>query len=207
MFTGLIEEQGKIQSLKRDGTNLDIEIQCSLILEDIKLGDSISVDGCCQTVTQITPDSFSVTAIDETLKLTNFNTYKEGTRVNLERCVRPIDRLGGHLVQGHVDGIGNLLKVIDQDGSYDVYFTIAKTLSRYIIHKGSISINGISLTVAGITETELKVCIIPKTWEMTNLASLKPRSQVNLEVDMVAKYIEKFMSAPSPRQRTDTFLA
>lgn len=191
MFTGLIEELGTIKSLKRDGTNLNIEISCNLILEDIKLGDSISVDGCCQTVTNISPDSFSVTAIDETLKLTNFNDFKEGVKVNLERCVRPVDRLGGHIVQGHVDGVGELIKVVDQDGSYDLHFKIPSELSRYIIHKGSISINGISLTVAGITETELKVCIIPKTWEMTNLSEMKQGSKINLEVDMVAKYIEK----------------
>jgi len=193
MFTGLIEELGTIKSLTRDGTNLNIEISCKLILEDIKLGDSISVDGCCQTVTKIAKDSFSVTAIDETLKLTNFNEYKESTKVNLERCVRPIDRLGGHIVQGHVDGVGELIKVVDQEGSYDLHFKIPYELSKYIIHKGSISINGISLTVAGITDTELKVCIIPKTWEMTNLAQLKPGSKINLEVDMVAKYIEKFV--------------
>ena len=125
------------------------------------------------------------------MKLTNFNDYKEGTKVNLEACVRPMDRLGGHIVQGHVDGIGEMLKIVDQDGSYDVHFKIPSALSKYIIHKGSISINGISLTVAAITDSELKVCIIPKTWEMTNLAQLQPGSKVNLEVDMVAKYIEK----------------
>jgi riboflavin synthase len=195
MFTGLIEEIGTIKSLTREASNLNIEISCKLILEDMKLGDSISVDGVCQTVTEISPESFTVTAIDETLKLTNFNEYQVNTKVNLERCLRPSDRLGGHIVQGHVDGVGELIKTIDQDGSFDLHFRIPLQLSKYIIHKGSISINGISLTVAGITEDELKVCIIPKTWELTNLSSLKPNSQVNLEVDMIAKYVEKLSLA------------
>lgn len=193
MFTGLIEEIGVIKSLESDGSNLNIEISCLKVMEDIKLGDSIAVDGVCQTVTKISDSSFTVTAIDETLKLTNFIFYKAGSKVNLERCVRPIDRLGGHIVQGHVDGIIELLKAENKEGSYDLYFKIPEKFSKYIIHKGSISINGISLTVAGISNTELKVCIIPKTWEMTNLAELKPGSKVNLELDMLAKYIEKLV--------------
>jgi riboflavin synthase len=195
MFTGLIEEIGTIKSLTKEATNLNIEISCKLVLEDIKLGDSIAVDGVCQTVTQISSESFWVTAIDETLRLTNFNEYRIGTKINLERCLKPTDRLGGHIVQGHVDAIGKLIKVIDQDGSFDLHINIPQKLSKYIIHKGSISINGISLTVAGISEDELKVCIIPKTWELTNLSHLKPNSQVNLEVDMIAKYVEKLSSA------------
>jgi riboflavin synthase len=191
MFTGLIEEQGHIISLEREGSNLNIEIQAKLILEDVKLGDSIAVDGVCQTVTKIGPKSFWVTAIDETLKLTNFNGYKQGTKVNLERCLRPIDRLGGHIVQGHVDGIGSLTSVENVDGSYELKLQIPAALAKYVIYKGSIALNGISLTVAGIESDIVKVCIIPKTWEMTNLAELKIGDQINIEVDQIAKYIEK----------------
>jgi riboflavin synthase len=191
MFTGLIEEQGHIISLEREGSNLHIEIQAKLILEDLKLGDSIAVDGVCQTVTKIGAKSFWVTAINETLKLTNFNGYKQATKVNLERCLRPMDRLGGHIVQGHVDGSGSLVSVESVDGSYELKLQIPAALAKYVIHKGSIALNGISLTVAGIESNTVKVCIIPKTWEMTNLAQLKIGDPINVEVDQIAKYIEK----------------
>ncbi len=191
MFTGLIEEQGNIVSLKKEATNLNIEVNAKQVLKDLKLGDSIAIDGVCQTVTKIGPKSFWVTAIDETLKLTNFNSYQKGTKVNLERCLRPIDRLGGHIVQGHVDGIGTLASVDNADGSYELKIKIPKALGKYIIHKGSIALNGISLTVAAITTNMVKVCIIPKTWEMTNLAQLEIGDQINVEVDQIAKYVEK----------------
>lgn len=194
MFTGLIEEQGEIIALDRQGSNLNIDIKASLILEDMQLGDSIAIDGVCQTVTKINKQSFEVTAIDETLKLTNFNSYQLGTQVNLERCLKPSDRLGGHIVQGHVDAIGELINSKDMNGSYELSIKIPSILSKYIIHKGSIALNGISLTVAGIADDQVKVCIIPKTWELTNLASLKPGSLINIEVDQIAKYVEKLMA-------------
>ena len=191
MFTGLVEEQGLIKSLIREGTNLHLQISCKHILEDISLGASIAVDGVCQTVTKFDTESFWVTAIDETLKLTNFGTYQIATKVNLERCLKVSDRLGGHIVQGHVDAVGEIISIVDANGSFEVTFIIPETLSRYVIHKGSICINGISLTVAGIDDNLIKVCIIPKTWEITNLSSLKPGSKINIEVDVLAKYIEK----------------
>lgn len=191
MFTGLIEEQGEIIKLDRKGSNLDIGIKASLILEDMKIGDSIAIDGVCQTITKINSDNFEVTAIDETLKLTNFNSYKIGDKVNLERCLKPNDRLGGHIVQGHVDAIGELISIEDMNGSYELNVKIPQSLNKYIIHKGSIALNGISLTVAAITDNQVKVCIIPKTWEATNLSTLDPGSPINIEVDQIAKYIEK----------------
>lgn len=214
MFTGLIEEQGKVLSLTRDGTNLFIEIQAAEVLSDLKLGDSIAVDGVCQTVTKITDTSFSVTAIDETLKLTNFDTYKEGTQVNLERCLRPTDRLGGHIVAGHVDCIGKIVAIEDCDGSQEFYIQIPQLQSKYIIYKGSIAVSGISLTVAGVSDKpdsskpKLKefsnaqsfvfsLAIIPKTLEITTLGNLKPGDLVNIELDQVAKYIEKFSAISS----------
>jgi riboflavin synthase len=194
MFTGLIEELGTISALEKEGSNLNIQISCSKVLSDIELGASIAVDGVCQTVTKFDSKGFWVTAIKETLDLTNFHQLQIGSKVNLERCLRPQDRLGGHIVQGHVDSMATLEKVDALEGSYELYFKIDPKASRYIIYKGSISINGISLTVAGIDETILKVCIIPKTWEMTNLAQLKLGQKVNIEVDQVAKYIEKLMA-------------
>ena len=193
MFTGLIEELGTISALDKEGSNLNIQITCSKVLSDIELGASIAIDGVCQTVTKFDDKSFWVTAIKETLDLTNFHQLELGAKVNLERCLRPQDRLGGHIVQGHVDSMASLERVDTLDGSYELYFKIEPKASRYIIYKGSIAINGISLTVARIDETILKVCIIPKTWEMTNLAQLKLGQKVNIEVDQVAKYIEKLM--------------
>jgi len=191
MFTGLVEEQGIVKSLVREGTNLHLQISCNLVLEDISLGASIAVDGVCQTVTKFDSESFWVTAIDETLKLTNFGTYQIGTKVNLERCLRASDRLGGHIVQGHVDAVGEIISIIDASGSYEVTVQIPENLSRYVIHKGSICINGISLTVASISGNLIKVCIIPKTWDVTNLSFLQTGSKVNIEVDVLAKYLEK----------------
>ena len=195
MFTGLIEEIGCIKALERYGSNLHIQIQSSKCLEDLKLGDSIAVDGVCQTVTKISSDSFWVTAIEETLRLVNFQDFKIGTKVNLERCLRLSDRLGGHIVQGHVDGIGRLEKIENRDGSYELFVSVPPVLTKYIIHKGSIAINGISLTVAEIKNNTIKICIIPKTWELTNLSDQEIGSAINVEVDLLAKYIEKLQLA------------
>lgn len=194
MFTGLVEELASIKAIEKDGSNLNIQIACSKVLEDIELGASIAIDGVCQTVTKFDEASFWVTAIKETLDLTNFQQLEVNSLVNLERCLRPQDRLGGHIVQGHVDSMASLLQVDMLEGSYELYFEIDPQVEKYIIYKGSIAINGISLTVAGIDNGVLKLCIIPKTWEMTNLAQLKIGDKVNVEVDQVAKYIEKLVS-------------
>lgn len=193
MFTGLIQELGTIKNLSRKGSNLDLEIEANEVLKDLKLGDSIAIDGVCQTAVAINAKSFIVTAIDETLKLTNFNDYQVGTTVNLELCLRLSDRLGGHIVQGHVDGIGEIKSITDQNGSYEITISFPEKIRKYIIHKGSIAVNGISLTVAGIDASNFKICIIPKTWEMTNISQLKPGSKINLEVDMLAKYVENLV--------------
>ena len=218
MFTGLIEEKGFVLSLMPGAegkhSNLELEIACKLILEDIKLGDSIAIDGVCQTVTKITDHSFWVTAIDETLKLTNFHTYKaanlrgsdyespenqvllrHASKVNLERCLRPSDRLGGHIVQGHVDGIGTIKHINNLTGSKEFYIEVPTALSKYIVKKGSIAVSGISLTVTGIEENLFSVAIIPKTLELTVLGELTVGSKVNIEVDIMAKHLEKLLSA------------
>ncbi len=195
MFTGLIEEQGKIISLQKEGSNLNIEIQAHQILSDMKLGDSIAIDGVCQTVTKFDSKSFWVTAIEETLKLTNFGEYiQKNSQVNLERCLRLSDRLGGHIVQGHVDGIGEVKQINKLDGSYEILVEVPELLLKYIIHKGSIAINGISLTVAGKENNIIRLCIIPKTWELTNLSQSKIGTKINIEVDMISKYIENFLT-------------
>ncbi|MFZ4085038.1 MAG: riboflavin synthase [Vampirovibrionia bacterium] len=210
MFTGLIEETGLVSFLEYSDTNLKINIKAALILEDIKLGDSIAVNGVCLTVTEFDADSFSVTAVKETLEVTALKYLKNDDLVNLERCLRAQDRLGGHIVQGHVDTVVECIKIFDQSGSYDLYFSIEPKFSKYLINKGSICISGISLTVVkvgsmnelqGINENVLKdldyfyVTIIPATWDKTNLSQIKKGAKVNIEVDILAKYLERFMVA------------
>ena len=191
MFTGLIEEKAKILSVIQEGSNFTYQIQAPLITEDMKIGDSIAVDGVCLTVTKIEGQSFFVTAIQETLNLTTLKTFRESTWVNLERCLRPTDRLGGHIVAGHVDAVGEIVDIKDHDGSKEFFIRIPEILSKYIIHKGSIAVSGISLTVASIDENSFSVAIIPKTLEVTTLGNLRINDFVNIEVDQIAKYIEK----------------
>jgi riboflavin synthase len=213
MFTGLIEETGLVSFLEYSDTNLKINIKAALILEDIKLGDSIAVNGVCLTVTEFDADSFSVTAVKETLEVTALKYLKNDDLVNLERCLRAQDRLGGHIVQGHVDTVVECIKVLDQSGSCDLYFSIEPKFSKYLINKGSVCISGISLTVVkvssikelqGINENVLKdldyfyVTIIPATWDKTNLSQIKEGAKVNIEVDVLAKYLERLMAAAKP---------
>ncbi len=193
MFTGLIEETGRVKSLIRADSNLQIQIKCKKILEDIKLGDSIAVNGVCLTVTDFDEESFSATAIDETLKLTNLNQIQEQQILNLERCLRLGDRLGGHLVQGHIEGIATVNEIIDHQGSYEYLLEVPAQLSRYIIHKGSITLNGISLTVASKNKNTISVAIIPETLSKTDVQTWALGSQINIETDLMAKYAESLL--------------
>lgn len=191
MFTGLVEEIGTVIGLGWDGENLNMEISCTKVLDDLKIGDSIAVDGVCQTVTAVTKNSFKVTAIDETLKLTNFSKYQNGSKVNLERCLKLNDRLGGHLVQGHVDGVGLIKEIEEREGSKEFFIEVPESLSKYLVKKGSVAVSGISLTVTNVQKNIFSVAIIPSTLEMTTLGHLQAGDLVNIEVDMLAKYIEK----------------
>lgn len=213
MFTGLIEETGLVSYLEYFDTNLKISIKAALILEDIKLGDSIAVNGVCLTVTDFNSSYFSVTAVKETLEVTALKYLKNGDLVNLERCLRIQDRLGGHIVQGHVDTVVECIKLLDQSGSNDLYFSIEPEFSKYLINKGSICISGISLTVVKVGSIkELQgmnkntscldyfyVTIIPATWDKTNLSQIKEGTKVNIEVDVLAKYLERFTAVSSLR--------
>ena len=194
MFTGLIEQTGKVLSLDWEDTNLHIKIEASKILEDVHEGDSIAINGVCLTVTKFDKESFEVTAVKETLNITALKHLAIGSKLNLERCLKAEDRLGGHIVQGHVDCIARIDKIIDQQGSFDLYFKIAPEFTKYIIRKGSISISGISLTVVDVGEDYFYVTIIPSTWEKTNLKDLQINDEVNIEVDVLAKYMEKLSS-------------
>ena len=180
MFTGIVEETGFIKSF--DGHKLIVE--CSKVLENTQIGDSIAIDGCCQTVVAMNANSFSADVSSETLKITK--GFKTGECVNLERALLPQTRMGGHIVQGHVDGTGKYLG--------DMTFEVPKELDKYIVYKGSITINGVSLTVSKNQNNTFSVAIIPHTLENTNLKYLKIGDLVNIETDILGRYVEKFLS-------------
>ena len=194
MFTGIIEEIGKIKTFNKNSNGAEIEIECSKVLNDTKIGDSISVNGTCQTVVEISDNSFKARISDETLKVTNFNSAKIGQAVNLERALTLSSRLGGHIVSGHIDGVGKFISKEKLTDFYNLCFEIPSEVDKYIVYKGSITINGISLTVASIKNNIVEVAIIPHTFENTNLFNLKEGDLVNIETDLLGKYVEKILS-------------
>ena len=199
MFTGIIEEVGKITRIAHREGNRRLKVSASHLPKELHKGDSIAVSGVCLTAVDVTPKSFAADLAEETWNRTSFSRIHEGALVNLELPMRADGRFGGHIVQGHVDGTGKFLgldRIPDAD-DYWLRIEIPPELARYVIFKGSLSIEGISLTVAKIEGTEVTVAIIPHTAEMTNLTSLKPGDPVNLEVDMIAKYVEKMMHGES----------
>ena len=193
MFTGIVEEIGSLKEISIGSGLGNIEIECNKVLEETKIGDSIAVNGVCLTVNKINSNSFVADIMGETLDRTNLGKLKDGNKVNLERALKVSDRFGGHIVSGHVDGKGQILSIDNkEDGTW---FTISadKEILKYIILKGSITIDGISLTVAYVDNEIFKVSIIPHTLKNTILAQKIQGSYVNLENDIMGKYIEKFM--------------
>ncbi len=199
MFTGIIEEVGKVNRIARENGKRRLTVSASRLTKELETGDSIAVSGVCLTALEITPKSFSADLAEETWKRTSLSRIKPGALVNLELPMRADGRLGGHIVQGHVDGTGKFLALdrIPDAEDYWLRIEVPSTLSRYVILKGSLAIEGISLTIAKIEANKVTVAIIPHTVEMTNLKSLKNGDPVNLEVDMIAKYVEKMMSRES----------
>ena len=197
MFTGIIEELGSVHSIEERGENARIVISARVVTEGTSHGDSIAVNGVCLTALDIQPDSFAADVSRETLQRSTLGGLKPGAPVNLERAVTPATRLGGHIVQGHVDGRGQFAGVEDHGESWTVRIAYPKELGRYLVFKGSVSVEGISLTIAALTDEYFEVAIIPKTWEVTNLSHLKPGDHVNLEVDVIAKYVERLLAAGS----------
>ena len=196
MFTGIIEELGSVHSIEERGENARIVISARVVTDGTNHGDSIAVNGVCLTALDIQPDSFAADVSRETLQRSTLGSLKPGVPVNLERAVTPATRLGGHIVQGHVDGRGQFAGVEDHGESWTIRIAYPKELGRYLVFKGSVAVEGISLTIAGLTGEYFEVAIIPKTWEVTNLSQLKPGDHVNLEVDVIAKYVERLL-APS----------
>jgi len=193
MFTGLIEEIGYINAMEKGGNSIRLSVAASKIMEDVKLGDSIATNGICLTVVDFDSTGFSADVMPETMNRSSFYMQKEGSRVNLERALRVGDRMGGHMVSGHIDGVGEIVSQEEDDNAIWVSISAPKAILKYVIEKGSIAIDGISLTVAYVDEHLFKVSIIPLTQDDTTLVSKKIGSLVNLECDMTAKYIEKFM--------------
>lgn len=205
MFTGIVEEIGIVKSISR-GQSACISVECAKVLEDVKIGDSIAIDGVCQTVTSFDKNSFSAQVSQETLSVTTFSKIKTGTKVNLERALTLNGRLGGHIVTGHIDGLAKLKKIQQKGEFYDITFEAEKELTKYVAKKGSVAINGISLTVADINSNEFSIALIPQTYKNTTLDQLQSGDFVNIEVDILAKYIEKFLSTSNNNTIDERFL-
>jgi len=194
MFTGIVEELGKVRAVEKRGENAHIVIEARLVTEGTNNGDSIAVNGVCLTALDVQADSFAADVSHETLIRSTIGILETGNGVNLERSVTPATRLGGHIVQGHVDARGEFLSVEDLGESWTVRIGYPPELGRHLVFKGSIAVEGISLTIAGLTDEYFEVAIIPKTWEVTNLSQLRPGDPVNLEVDIIAKYVERLLT-------------
>ncbi len=190
MFTGIIEQTGRVEEVITSGTNRSFWIS-SAISESLKIDQSVAHSGVCLTVDALQAGMHRVTAIDETLQKTNLGHWQAGTVVNLERCLQMGGRLDGHMVQGHVDTVGRCLQVEDKNGSWLFRFGFPSAFANLVIEKGSISLNGISLTVFDVARDAFSVAIIPYTWQHTNMHTLTAGQSVNLEFDMVGKYIQR----------------
>ncbi|MCQ2252944.1 MAG: riboflavin synthase [Bacteroidales bacterium] len=194
MFSGIVESIGKVVDIKQDRTNLDFTLECPFTGE-LSIDQSVAHNGVCLTVVKIDGNRYTVTAMQETLNRTNLGNWQIGTEVNLERSMKPDSLLDGHIVQGHVDQIGTCTKIEDMDGS--TYFTIEYDPSQgnITVEKGSVSVNGVSLTVCNSENGKFRVSIIPYTYEVTNFHALRVGDKVNLEFDIIGKYLQKMASA------------
>jgi len=194
MFTGIIEELGRVRKVEKRGEDARIVIEARTVTEGSRDGDSISVNGVCLTALDVKPESFAADVSKETLFRSTLGNLKPGLLVNLERAVTPATRLGGHIVQGHVDGRGTFLGSENHGDSWTFRFAYPKEIGRYLVFKGSVAVEGISLTISNLTHDYFEIAVIPKTWEVTNFSQLKPGDEVNLEGDVIAKYVERLLT-------------
>jgi riboflavin synthase len=199
MFTGIIEELGRVRNLEKRGEDARIVVEARTVTEDSRDGDSIAVNGVCLTALEVQADSFAADVSKETLLRSTLGRLKADSPVNLERAVTPATRLGGHLVQGHVDARGQFLSSESHGESWTVRIAYPKEIARYLVFKGSIAVEGISLTIAGLADDFFEIAVIPKTWEVTNFSHLQGGDEVNLEVDVIAKYVERILAFQTPR--------
>ncbi|MET0754464.1 MAG: riboflavin synthase [Pyrinomonadaceae bacterium] len=193
MFTGIIEELGKIAAFEKRGDGARIKISAQIVTKNTQEGDSIAVSGVCLTALDINPDSFAADVSGETLDKSTLGNLKIGSGVNLERAVTAQTRLGGHIVQGHVDARGKFVSATQSGDFWTVRIGFPTEIGQYLVYKGSISVEGISLTIANLAADYFEIAVIPKTWELTNLSSLTSGDAVNLEADVIAKYVERIM--------------
>jgi riboflavin synthase len=193
LFTGLIEDLGTVESIERTDEGARLRIS-SRLARELSLGDSIAVNGCCLTATAVDGGGFETEAMNQTLTVTALSEIDQGSKVNLELAMKAGDRLGGHIVQGHVDGVGTVASVEEDGFARRVRVTLPTQLSRYVVDKGSITLGGVSLTVAELGEMWAEVSLIPETLERTNLGELQAGSQINVECDIVAKYVERLVA-------------
>jgi riboflavin synthase len=195
VFTGIVEDLGEVEDVDQQGDFARIYIRSSVVTSDARIGDSICVSGVCLTVTSLVggspPTGFTADVMGETLRHSSLKSLSPGTPVNLERSVRLEDRLGGHLVQGHTDGTGTIQSRVSHTDWDVVRISLPADLARYVVHKGSITVDGISLTVSSIEDDWFEVSLIPETLKRTTLGAKQPGDEVNLEVDVIAKYVEK----------------
>jgi riboflavin synthase len=198
MFSGIVEQTGEVVELIKDKTNLNIKVKANFdaiseLSQVLKIDQSIAHNGVCLTVVEIKENTYTVTAIDETLQKTNLGLLQKGDTINLERCLKLGDRIDGHIVQGHVDQTGVCTKVEEKNGSWEFSFEYDASKNNVTVEKGSVCVNGVSLTVVNSGKNAFSVCIIPYTYEHTNFKNIKQGSVVNLEFDILGKYISKLM--------------
>ncbi|PKM76433.1 MAG: riboflavin synthase [Firmicutes bacterium HGW-Firmicutes-15] len=202
MFTGIVEELGTVKRIDRGSNSCQISILAKKVLEDVKIGDSIAINGVCLTVTSFEWDNFAADMMAETLKKTNLKDLGSGQRVNLERATRLGDRMGGHLVQGHVDAVGTIVEQQKVDIAQILRISAPEDLLHYLVAKGSVAIDGISLTVVEVLADSFKVSIIPHTAKMTTLGFKKSGDTVNLESDIIGRYVEKLLRRSEGKKET-----
>lgn len=197
MFTGIIEEKGTIERIESGAKSCRLTVKADKIFDDLKLGDSVAVNGVCLTAAQINKPYFTADVMAETMRRTGFSAFTNGTKVNLERAMQLNGRFGGHIVSGHIDGTGTVLKMLREDNAVWVTVGAEEKLLRYIVQKGSVTLDGISLTVAEVTRQSFSVSIIPHTAAQTTLLDKKCGDRINIECDIIGKYVEKFTSGKS----------
>ncbi len=193
MFTGIVEETGTVEGLRRNGVSFSMSIKAKKIMDDVKVGDSIAVNGICLTATDVHPDGFTVDVMPETVRRTSLENLRAGDRVNLERALRPDTRLGGHIVSGHIDGTGTIRDIKNEENATWITISASESILKYIVEKGSVAIDGISLTVAYVDSECFKVSVIPHTKNETTILEKKKGDTVNLENDIIGKYVEKLL--------------
>lgn len=200
MFTGIVEEIGTIEHIGLTGSSGTLSVKAKKVLEGTKVGDSIATNGICLTVTSLRPDGFNADVMAQTVRTTGLNDLKAGDKVNLERAMAAGGRFGGHIVSGHIDGTGTIREMVTEENAVWITIDCDDAIRRFIVEKGSIAIDGISLTVAFVDDTSFKVSVIPHTRQETTLLSKKSGDVVNLENDIVGKYVEKLLTHPVDNQ-------